>query len=119
MGSECSPEEREFRYKSLYDAIHSIDNDIKQELKNTNIQSKKFCSYGLLNKGICKKYPFLLYEAFDSKTARNKIFNYKDLIKKSEDKDFSGKMKIKIFHILMKILVFVFLLILFSLVMIF
>ena len=76
MGSECSYDEREFRYKALYEAIHTIENDIKQELKSINIQSKKYCSYGLLNKGICKKYPFLLNKTFDSKTARNKIFNY-------------------------------------------
>ena len=88
MGNECSPDEREFRYKTLYEALHAIDNDIKRELKNTNIQSKKYISYGLLNKGICKKYPFLLNKTFDSKTARNKIFNYKDLLKKNEDKDF-------------------------------
>ena len=76
MGSECSPDEREFRYKALYDAIHSIDNEIKNELKSNNIQSKKYCSYGLLNKGLCRKYPFLLNKNFDSKTVRNKIFDY-------------------------------------------
>ena len=89
MGAECSPEEREFRYKTLYDAIHTIDDDIKQEMKNTDINSKKYCSFGLLNKDICKKYPFLLNKTFDSNAAKNKIFNYKDLIKKTEDKDFT------------------------------
>ena len=78
-----------FRYKTLYDAIHTIDDDIKREMKNTNINSKKYCSFGLLNKDICKKYPFLLNKTFDSNAAKNKIFNYKDLIKKTEDKDFT------------------------------
>ena len=89
MGVECSQDEREFRYKILYEALHTIDKDIKKELKNNNNQSKKYFSYGLLNKGICKKYPFLLNKNFDSKTARDKIFNYKDLITKIEAKDFS------------------------------
>ena len=89
MGNECSPNEREFRYKALYEALHTIDNDIKQELNNTNIQSKKYYSYGLIDKEICKKYPFLINKTFDSKTARNKVFNYKDLIKKIEEKNFT------------------------------
>ena len=41
MGVECSQDEREFRYKTLYEALHTIDKDIKKELKNNNNQSKK------------------------------------------------------------------------------
>ena len=42
MGVECSQDEREFRYKTLYEALHTIDKDIKKELKNNNNQSKKY-----------------------------------------------------------------------------
>jgi len=89
MGSECSPDEREFRYRALYEAIHTIDNDIKEELKNTNIQSKKYSTYGLLNKDLCRNYSFLMNNIFDSKEARNKVFNYKDLIKKNEERNYN------------------------------
>ena len=89
MGSDCSPSEREFRYRALYDAIHSAEKDIIKAIKNDNIKDKKYCPYGLINKGICKKYPFLLNKTFDSNVTKNKIFNYKDLIKKNEETDFS------------------------------
>ena len=29
MGSECTPDEREFRYLTFYQAIHDIEKDIK------------------------------------------------------------------------------------------
>ena len=60
MGNECSQEEREFRYCTFHDALITIDNDIKKEMKNTNISTKKYIPYGLLSKNICKKYPFLI-----------------------------------------------------------
>ena len=88
MGNECSQEEREFRYCTFHDALITIDNDIKKEMKNTNISTKKYIPYGLLSKNICTKYPFLINKNFDSQTSRKKIFDYKDLIKESEEKNF-------------------------------
>ena len=77
------------RYEALHDAIHVIDNDIKKEMTNNNLSKKKYSSFGLLNKDLLKKYPFLLSKTFDKNTAKNIVFNYKDLIKKNEDKDYS------------------------------
>ena len=88
MGNECSQEEREFRYCTFHDALITIDNDIKKEMKNTNISTKKYIPYGLLSKNICAKYPFLINKNFDSTVARKKIFNYKDLMEKREENNF-------------------------------
>ena len=88
MGNECSEDEREFRYQTLHQAIYVIENDIKKELLNTDISTKKYIPFCLVDKGICYKYRFLLNENFDRNAAREKVFNYKDLIKKQENKDF-------------------------------
>ena len=43
MGSECSENEREFRYRIFHEAIYAIENDIKKDLNNTNeARIKKF-----------------------------------------------------------------------------
>ena len=89
MGSECSPDERETRYMSFHQAIYAIENDIKKELYNTDISKKKYQPFGLVNQGLCKKYKFLLNENFDRNEAIKKVFDYKDLVKKDEDKNFS------------------------------
>ena len=89
MGSECPKAEREFRYRTFHEAIYAIEKDIKKELENSNIYTKKYLPFGLVNQGLCKKYEFLLKETFDKDEAMNKIFEYKDLIKKNEDKDFT------------------------------
>ena len=88
MGNECSEDEREFRYQTLHQAIYAIENDIKKELFSSDISKKKYIPFGLINKGICHKYRFLLNENFDTNAARAKVFNYKDLVKKVENKNF-------------------------------
>ena len=89
MGSECSADEREFRYLTFHQAIYAIENDIKKEINNPDQSQKKYVPFGLINHGLCKKYKFLLNENFDKNEARNKIFEYKYLIKANEDKDYS------------------------------
>ena len=89
MGSECPKEEREIRYRTFYDSIYVIENEIKAEMNNHDITKKKYSPFGLINQGLCKKYPFLLDEKFNSNAAKNKIFNYNDLIEETDKKDFS------------------------------
>ena len=88
MGSECSADERETRYMSFHQAIYAIENDIKKELYNPDLTNKKYMPFGLVNQGLCEKYKFLLNENFDKDEARNKKFNYNDLIKNIKDKNF-------------------------------
>ena len=88
MGSNCSADEREFRYLTFHQAIYAIDNDIKKEISNTDISNKKFLLFGLVNQGLFKKYKFLSNENFDKNEARKTKFDYKDLIKKIVGKDF-------------------------------
>ena len=88
MGNECSADERESRYKELHNALHIIDKDIMKDLFNSDVSSKKYMPFGLVNKGLCKKYKFLGNEVFDRNEARNKIFDYKDLIKRLSDRNF-------------------------------
>ena len=88
MGSNCSADEREFRYLTFHQAIYAIDNDIKKEISNTDISNKKFLLFGLVNQGLFKKYKFLSNENFDKNEARKTKFDYKDLIQKIVGKDF-------------------------------
>ena len=88
MGSNCSADEREFRYLTFHQAIYAIDNDIKKELNNTDVSNKKYLLFGLVNQGLFKKYKFLSNENFDKNEARETKFDYKDLIKKIVDKKF-------------------------------
>ena len=88
MGSECSADERETRYMSFHQAIYAIENDIKKEIDNPDLTNKKYMPFGLVNQGLCKKYKFLLNPNFDKDEARNTQFDYKDLVKKLEDRDF-------------------------------
>ena len=88
MGSECSSNEREFRYSLFHQSIYAIDNDIKKELENQDITKKKYLPFGLIDHSLCEKYKFLLNENFDKNEARNKIFKYEDLIKNVIDKKF-------------------------------
>ena len=89
MGSECSADEREFRYMSFHQAIYAIENDIKKEIDNSDLTKKKYMPFGLVNQGLCKKYKFLLNPNFDRNEARNTKFDYNDLREKTEDKDFT------------------------------
>jgi len=88
MGSECSSDEREFRYSLFHQSLFAIDKDIKKDLDNQNITKKKFLPFGLINHSLCEKYKFLLNEKFDKNEARNNIFEYKDLFKKNIEKNF-------------------------------
>ena len=89
MGNEYNENEREFRYKSLHEAIFVTEKDIKNELCNYDLSKKKYLPFCLVNKGICLKDKFLSNENFDRNQARKKEFNYKHLIKKGQNKDYS------------------------------
>ena len=89
MGNEISENERNIRYQLFHESIYAIEKDIKSELWNKNIKDKKYSKFGLINQGIFKKYPFLLKEKFDKNDVKNINFKYKDLIEKTEDKNFS------------------------------
>ena len=88
MGNEISSIERETRYREFHNALHIIDKDIMKDLMNSDISKKKYMLFGLVNKGLLKKYKFLSKEEFDGNEARNKIFDYKDLAEIIEDKKF-------------------------------
>ena len=88
MGNDCRPDDRVFRYETFHQAIYTIENDIKKELYNPDISNKKYMPFGLINQGLCKKYKFLLNPNFDKDEARNTQFDYKDLVKKNEDRNF-------------------------------
>ena len=82
MGSECSSDEREFRYSLFHESLFAIDKDIKKELDNQDISKKKYSPFGLINHSLCEKYKFLFKENLNKNEARNRIFEYKDLVKK-------------------------------------
>ena len=82
MGSECSSDEREFRYSLFHESLFAIDKDIKKELDNQDISKKNYSPFGLINHSLCEKYKFLFNENLDKNEARNRIFEYKDLVKK-------------------------------------
>ena len=90
MGNECNEDERVFRYETFHQALYALENDIKKELLNTDMSKKKYIPFGLINKRICDKYPFLLNKNFDRNVARKQEFNYKDLVKSYVNKDFSN-----------------------------
>ena len=89
MGSDCTADEREFRYMTFHQSLYAIEKDIKKEIYNPDIKNKRYLPFGLVNQGICKKCKFLLNENFDKNEARAKVFDYKDLIKQIEDKNYS------------------------------
>ena len=88
MGNEIQDDERESRYKELHNALHIIDKDIMKDLFNSDVSKKQYIPFGLVNKNLCKKYKFLGNEVFDRNEARNKIFDYKDLINRLSDRNF-------------------------------
>ena len=89
MGNECNEEEREFRYNIFHEAIYIIENDIEKELYSLDTSKKKYLPFGLVNKGLVRKYKFLLSQPLDKIQARKTKFNYNDLEKKIDKKDFS------------------------------
>ena len=88
MGNDCDSKERIFRFSEFHKAIYTIEADIKNELKNKNISSKKYNTFGLINQNLCKKYKFLLNPIFNKEEAKKYIFDNKDLIKHNEHKEF-------------------------------
>ena len=49
MGSDCSSNEREFRYETFHQSIYAIENDIKKELYNQDISNKKYMHLEIIN----------------------------------------------------------------------
>ena len=42
MGSDCSSDERIFRFDAFHQAIHAIEEDIQKELYNQDLSNKKY-----------------------------------------------------------------------------
>ena len=42
MGSECTLDDREFRYRTFHQAIYDIEKEIKKELNSNNMKNKKY-----------------------------------------------------------------------------
>ena len=89
MGKNISKSERQFKYMTFHQSIYAIENDIKKELLSTDLKNKKYSPFGFINHGLCQKCKFLLNEKFDENEAGKAIFDYKDLIKKNVDRDFT------------------------------
>ena len=89
MGNDDKPQDREYKFRELYNGIYSIEKDILHDLSDNNYKNKKYKTFGLINKGLCKKYPYLLKNSFDYKETINYNFNNKDLPHSNEDKDFT------------------------------
>ena len=75
MGNDCDSKERIFRFSEFHKVIYTIEADIKNELKNKNISSKKYNTFGLINQNLCKKYKFLLNPSFNEEEAKKFIFD--------------------------------------------
>ena len=89
MGNDIKSEkDKEYMYKELYNGIYSIENDILDELKNPDYQHKIYKTYGLINNGLCKKYPYLLNGKYDYNLTKKYNFKYKDIPYSNEDKIF-------------------------------
>ena len=88
MGNDLPTEERECNYRELYNGIYSIEKDILNELKKPYSHNKSYIIYGLINKGLCQKYPYLLKEKFDYNLTLNYNFDYKDLPNSNDERDF-------------------------------
>ena len=88
MGNDTPKEEREYKYQALHNGIYAIEKDILKDLENPDYKSKKYYTYGFINKNICKKYPYLLKDKFDFNLTIKYNFNYKDLPHSYEDKTF-------------------------------
>ena len=88
MGNNESHEEREYKYRELYNGIYIIENDILQDLNNY-YKNKEYKTYGLINKDLCKKYPYLLNSTFDYNATKGYNFKNKDLPHTKEIKNFN------------------------------
>ena len=89
MGTAGTLESNELKFREFHKAIYSIEKDIKKELNNNNVSSKKYMPYCLISHYILEKFPFLLNEYFDSNSLKGINFDNKYLIRKDEKKDFS------------------------------
>ena len=88
MGNNTPKNERLYKYQALHNAIYEIENDILKDLNDKHYLGKIYHSYGLINKDICKKYPYLLKDKFDFNLTLNYNFNYNDLPCPYEEKNF-------------------------------
>ena len=88
MGNNTPKDERQYKYQALHNAIYEIEKDILKDLDDKNYLGKKYNSYGLINKDICKKYPYLLKDKFDFNLTLNYNFNYNDLPHSNQDKNY-------------------------------
>ena len=89
MGNDEDPADREYKYRELYNGIYCIENDILQDLLVIDYNKKRYKTFGLINKGLCKKYPYLLKNSFDYKETLNYNFNNKDIPHSYQDKFFT------------------------------
>ena len=88
MGNNTPKDERLYKYQALHNAIYEIEKDILKDLNDKNYLGKVYHSYGLINKDICKKYPYLLKDKFDFNLTLKYNFNYNDLPHSNENKKF-------------------------------
>ena len=88
MGNSTPKDERLYKYQALHNAIYEIEKDILKDLDDKNYLGKKYNSYGLINKDICKKYPYLLKDKFDFYLTLNYNFKYNDLPLSNKDKNY-------------------------------
>ena len=103
MGTAGTLESNELKFREFHKAIYSIEKDIKKELNNNNVSSKKYMPYCLISHYILEKFPFLLNEYFDSNCLKGINFDNKYLIKKIEEKISGTLMKglIFLFHLIL------------------
>ena len=88
MGNNTPKDERLYKYQALHNAIYEIEKDILKDLNDKHYLGKVYHSYGLINKDICKKYPYLLKDKFDFNLIMKYNFNYNDLPCPYEEKNF-------------------------------
>ena len=88
MGNNTPKDERLYKYQAPHNAIYEIEKDILKDLNDKNYLGKVYHSYGLINKDICKKYPYLLKDKFDFNLTLKYNFNYNELPCPYEEKKF-------------------------------
>ena len=88
MGNCSNEDDRQMKYKELYNGIYSIEKDILDELEGKDFQKKTYKTFGLINKGLCEKYPYLLKDYFDYNETLNYKFNNKDFLNNNIKKKF-------------------------------
>ena len=51
MGNDDKAEEREYKFRELYNGIYLIEKYILHDLLDKNYKNKKYKTFGLINKG--------------------------------------------------------------------